>query len=89
MPKGGHPYYSRILSADVRDLTLREIRRVLLDKRCKSHTKEFRQQLILRLAGSVLPRIQENSGPGGGPMEMNAQVVILPPRNEKNPLETK
>ncbi len=74
-------FYKQKLSGEVRDLTLRAIKSVLLDIRCKNHSKEFRQQLLLRLAGSVLPRINENSGPDGGPMQ--AEVIILPQRNEK------
>ncbi len=53
------------LSGKVRGKALKEIEAILDDKKCKKYNKEFRQQLVLRLAGSVLPRIQEISGPDG------------------------
>lgn len=61
-------YYKQKLSGEVRDLTLREIKKVLTDTRHRTHSKEFRQQMLLRLAGSVLPRIQEHSGLDGQPV---------------------
>lgn len=30
----------------------------------------FKEQMLLRLAGSVLPRLNEVSGEGGGPVEV-------------------
>jgi hypothetical protein len=74
-------YYKQKLSGEVRDLTLREIKSVLLDKKCVKNTKEFRQTLLLRLAGSVLPRVQEISGADG--KDLFAKVIILPERKNE------
>lgn len=72
-------YYKRELSGRVRDKTLRLIEIALDDEKCKKHTKEFRQQLLLRLAGSVLPRIQEHTGEDGEPLQIKVFYA-----NERN-----
>lgn len=66
---GGVPSYQRELAAEVRDLTLKEIKAVLLDKSGAEYGKDFRQQVILKLASNVLPRVNEHSGADGGPIE--------------------
>lgn len=62
--KGGKNFQDRVLAAEVRTLTLEEIKKVLKNKK----PTEFKKQLLLRLAGSVLPRLSEVTGEGGGPV---------------------
>lgn len=59
----GKDYESRLLSKEVRDLALLEIKNILTGK--KKVEKRFREALVLKLAGSVLPRLNEMSGPDG------------------------
>ncbi len=50
-------YTDRILAQEVRSLTLKKIRDVLQPE---YQDKEFQKAIILRLAGSVLPRLRED-----------------------------
>lgn len=50
------------LAARVRSLALKEVEKVLL----QPELDEFKKAVILRLAGNVLPRLNEHSGPDGG-----------------------
>lgn len=63
--QGGKSFQDRQLAADVRTLTLEKIQKILKGKRTK-----FQDALILKLAGTVLPRLNEVSGEGGGPVEI-------------------
>ena len=83
--QGGQPQYRRELAGEVRDLALKEIKAILLDKEAKVYTENFRAQVILKLASNVLPRVNEHSGPDGEPI--NAQVVILPPKTNESDKE--
>ena len=64
----GKTYEQRELSKEVRDLALEEIRDIL--KGDIEVNRQFRQALILKLAGTVLPRLTEISGPDGGDIPM-------------------
>jgi hypothetical protein len=64
----GKTYEQRELSKEVRDLALEEIRDILKGK--IEVDKRFREALILKLAGTVLPRLNEISGPDGGDIPM-------------------
>jgi hypothetical protein len=79
----GIPYYQRQLGAEVRDLTLKEIKKILLDLEHKTYTENFRGQVILRLAGNVLPRIQEISGQDGKPIKIIFDETLNPARQPK------
>lgn len=62
----GKDYESRQLSKEVRDCALEEIRDILKGK--KKVEKRFRQALLLKLAGAVLPRLNEHTGEDGRPV---------------------
>jgi hypothetical protein len=64
----GTPGYQRQNANRVRDLTLKEIEGVLDGS--KDYGKDFKKQLLLRLAGSVLPRLQEHTGEDGAPLQI-------------------
>lgn len=59
--QGGKTLNDRKLAAEVRTLSLNEMRRVL-----QGTDEDYKKQLILKLAATVLPRINEHSGPDGG-----------------------
>lgn len=68
--KGGHGAPSvqdRKLSTEVRSLTLKEILKTL-----KNPTKDYDlyKSLLIKLAGTVLPRLAEVSGENGGPIQI-------------------
>lgn len=71
---GGHTYNDKQLAAEVRKLALNEIKEILLEE----GMGQLKQQVILKLAGTVLPRLNEHSGEGGGPIEQ--RVIYLPQR---------
>ena len=61
--QGGKSMQDRELAARVRNLTLLEIEKAL-----NGRNKKFKEAVILRLAGSILPRLNEHSGPDGKPI---------------------
>lgn len=73
---GGHTYNDKQLAAEVRKLALNEIKEILLEQ----GMSQLKQQVILKLAGTVLPRLNEHSGEGGGPIEQ--RVIYLPQREQ-------
>ena len=64
----GKTYEQRELAKEVRDLALEEIKGIL--KYDIEVDKTFRQALLLRIAGNVLPRLTEISGPDGSPIPL-------------------
>lgn len=62
----GKQYSDRQLAGEVRDLALNEIKRALL-----GDDVEFKKAVVLRLAGSLLPRLNEVSGPDGAPIPIS------------------
>jgi len=65
--RGGKNFQDRELAARVRTLGLQEIEKVLKQK----DLNEFKKAVILRLAGSILPRLNEHSGVDGEPLTVN------------------
>lgn len=63
--KGGKNFQDRELAAKVRTLALNELQEILEDKECKSYSKDYRNQIVLKLAGTVLPRLTEVTGKDG------------------------
>ena len=66
MAKGGKTLNDRILAANVRTESLNTIMRYLK----LEDENEYKRALILKLAGTVLPRIQEISGADGGLLQV-------------------
>lgn len=64
----------RKLGAEVRRLTLKEIQAVLLGE-----DKEYKKALILKLASTVLPRINEHSGEDGGAIQVITKINYIVP----------
>lgn len=63
---GAPTVIDRKLSKAVRTLTLKKIKNVLLDDDRKKYSQEFQEALILKLAGTILPRLNEHTGEDGG-----------------------
>ena len=63
--KGGKSFQDRQLAADVRTKALKDILSVLNDKKSIESWSDYKKQLVMKLAGSILPRINEHGGPGG------------------------
>lgn len=71
MAKGGKTLNDRMLAADVRTLTLKKIKPILeatYDPKKEKDELRFQRELILKLASTVLPRINEHSGNNGDPI---------------------
>lgn len=76
--KGGHgvSLNDRVLAAEVRRLALSDIKKVLEEP----EMTPFKVQVLLKLAPSILPRLNEHTGEGGEPIEQ--RIIYLPQRNE-------
>ena len=74
MAQGGKTMNDRELASDVRSLCLNEIKAVFEYNPTSSKTSleqdarmaEMKKQLILKMSTSILPRLNELSGPDGG-----------------------
>lgn len=55
----------RRLAAEVRTLSLKEMKKVL-----QGNDEDYKKQLILKLASSALPRLNEHTGEDGEPMKL-------------------
>ena len=72
--KGGKSLQDRKLAAEVRSLTLNKIKTILEKPRVDmtDSDRSLHDGLLLKLAGTVLPRLNETTGPSGGPVETHA-----------------
>lgn len=61
----------RELAARVRSLALEEIEKALKNKK----NKRLYEAVVIKLAGSVLPRLNEISGPDGAPIPILGGVT--------------
>lgn len=68
--QGGKSFQDRELAASVRTLALTEIERVLKRRKGKLY-----EAVLIKLAGSVLPRLNEHTGENGGPIEVKTVAV--------------
>ena len=57
----GKSFNDRELAGEVRTLTLNEIKKALT-----GIDEDFKKQVIIKLAGSILPRLNELTGENGG-----------------------
>ena len=58
--KGGKSFQDRQLAAEVRTLTLQEIKKALL-----GDDEEYKKAVVLKLSTSILPRLNEVTGADG------------------------
>ena len=72
--QGGKNFQDRELAARVRTLTLEQIEKVL-----KGKLTNFKKEVILRLAGTILPRLNVVSGDDdGGPVQITVVKYAKP-----------
>jgi|ERR1044072_577210 hypothetical protein len=63
---GGKSLNDRKLASDVRSLALTEIQKYLEAKEDGYKNRDMKQALLLKLAPSLLPRLNEHTGEDGG-----------------------
>lgn len=68
----GRSFNDRELAGEVRTLTLTEIRKYLT-----GNDEDFKKQLLLRLSGSILPRLNEITGENGGPVQITGLDITI------------
>jgi hypothetical protein len=80
----GKSFNDRELAGRVRTLALTEIEKVLLQK----ENSPFKEAVILRLAGSLLPRLNEVTGADGTPLILPSELIA---KNEtsQNPSDSR
>jgi len=61
-------YTDRLRAQEVRSLALDEIKAILIGE--KDYGKDFKKQLLLKLAPTLLPRLNEHTGEDGGEIVM-------------------
>ena len=79
---GGKTLNDRQLASRVRSLTLKKIEKVLLQE--TPDDVEFYKALLLKLAGSVLPRLNEHTGEDGEPIVINIAKEIADKHDDIN-----
>lgn len=69
---GGKSLQDRELAAQVRSLTLSKIKAIFEMPRVdmNEHDARLHDEILVKLAGSVLPRLNEVSGPEGAPIPL-------------------
>jgi hypothetical protein len=83
--KGGKSLQDRELAARVRTLALSKIEEILSMPIVKMKSDDYAlyKEILVKLSGSVLPRLNEVTGEGGNPIE--ASIIMLPQRNADKP----
>ena len=69
--RGGKSFQDRDLAAKVRTLTMQECLKALNKKKGKLY-----EAVLLKLAGTVLPRLNEHTGADGEPLTINFDSVF-------------
>jgi len=69
--QGGKSYNDRVLASEVRTLSLKKIKAILEDENNEKYAKSFQEALLLKLAGTVLPRLNEHTGEDGEPLQIS------------------
>jgi hypothetical protein len=64
----------RDTSALLRRITLKQSIKIMESEPIDPEEKKFKQALHLKLAGNVLPRINEHMGEGGEPMSFTIKI---------------
>jgi hypothetical protein len=75
-------YTDRIKAQELRSLALAEMINAL-----RGEDQEFKKALLLRLAGSVLPRLSEVTGENGEAMKITIEVAgVIAQKNDIAPV---
>ena len=78
----------RKLGAEVRRMGLRKLKDILGDDSHEKYAKDFQQAVILKLSGSILPRINEHSGLSDDEGEPEPILVRFIDETSKNNRDT-
>lgn len=81
--QGGKSMQDRELAARVRSLALHEIEKVL-----KNTKNKLYGPVLIKLAGSVLPRLNEHTGENGGVIPMPILNVLLNNHGDQKSIES-
>jgi len=83
---GGKTLNDRKLAAEVRTLSLQKIKALLEmpEVKMKQDDYELYKAILIRLAGTVLPRLEEHSGPDGETLIIQVSEQIAK-KNDINP----
>lgn len=73
-PKG-KSFNDRVLAGEVRTLTLKEIKKYLTSTR--EEDELFKKQIILKLSGTILPRLNELTGENGGAIKLEGVEIAI------------
>jgi hypothetical protein len=76
---GGKSVNDRELAAEVRSLTLNKIKTLfeLKDEEMNNRQRILHDRILEKLAGSVLPRLNEHTGQNGDPIEHEVTVIKI------------
>lgn len=75
MAQGGKTFNDRIKSSKVRDKVLDAVLAIYEGKEKKLTQKQW--ELTLRMATTILPRLNEHAGEGGGPIQVSEVVIKI------------
>lgn len=68
--------YDETITKQVRNEALQDILAVLQEKKEVERFSEFKKQMLLKLANTVLPRVTELSGPDGKPIPITGVEIV-------------
>ena len=76
---GGKSLNDRILASEVRNLTLKKIKALLEmpEVKMKQDDYELYKAVLIKLSGTVLPRLNEHTGEDGGAILINSNTIEI------------
>lgn len=74
--QGGKSFQDREMAAKVRRLSLERLKEILEGTGKYSKDKNFQKAVILKLAGTVLPRLNEHAGPDNGSIPIGIKITF-------------
>lgn len=84
---GGQSLNDRRLAARVRSLALKKVEEILAMTEMNFEEREFQKAVLLKLAGTILPRLNEHTGEDGEklfPQPLLAGKSNVPDNNRNN-----
>lgn len=70
--KGGRSFQDRVLAAEVRSAAVTKIKAIVKgDKRVINTLGDYQKQMLLKLAPTLLPRLNEHTGEDGAPVKID------------------
>lgn len=69
--------YEYAPTKEVRTKALADILEVLNETKAATKFSDFKKQMLLKLAGTVLPRVNEHSGIDGDPIKITGVDIVV------------